>query len=296
MTDSPEKRTSYALLTLPGILIYGLVILFPIVTSVGLSFTEWGGFGMPQFRGFKNYLEIFSHDVFWKGFKNNIWIVLVSVFGQIPVGFVLAYILHRRHIKGVDFFKSMIFLPISISAIVVAILWKKIFATDGLITGMIRMISGDSSYVNRIFEHPNLAITPILFVIFWMYTGVYMIMFYANLQKVSQSTIEAAIIDGASEGRILMKIIFPSMLGILFTAIIFAISGSFKSFDLIYAMTGGNPAHFTEVIAIYMYNKTFIDFDYGYGSAISTIIVGLSLFFISIVRIIFRQLEKEYGL
>lgn len=296
MTDSAEKRRSFALLTLPGVLIYGMVILFPIATSIGLSFTEWGGFGLPQFNGLKNYFDIFTHDVFWKGFRNNIWIVLVSVFGQIPVGFVLAYILHRRHVKGVGFFKSMIFLPISISAIVVAILWKKIFATDGLITGIIRSLSGDVHYVNRIFEHPTLAITPILFVIFWMYTGVYMVMFYANLQKVSQSTIEAAIIDGASERRILGQIIFPSMLGILFTAIIFAISGSFKSFDLIYAMTGGNPAHFTEVIAIYMYNETFINFNYGYGSAVSTIIVGLSLLFISMMRIIFHRLERKYGL
>jgi multiple sugar transport system permease protein/raffinose/stachyose/melibiose transport system permease protein len=84
-----------------------------------------------------------------------------------------------------------------------------------------------------------------------------MIIFFANLQKMTPSLLEAAQIDGASESQMLRRIILPGMVGTISTTAIFAISGSLKAFDLIYSMTGGGPAHFTEVIAIYMYINTF---------------------------------------
>ena len=107
--------------------------------------------------------------------------------------------------------------------------------------------------------------------------------------------IEAAIIDGASEGQVLSRVIFPAMVGVLFTTIVFAVSGSLKSFDLIYAMTGGGPAHYTEVIAIYMYVNTFQYSHFGYGAAVSMMIVLLSLGLISVVRAVFGRLEERYG-
>jgi raffinose/stachyose/melibiose transport system permease protein len=127
-----------------------------------------------------------------------------------------------------------------------------------------------------------------------MYTGIYLVIFLANLQKIDPSIIEAAIIDGASEGQILGYVILPSMLTVVFTTIIFAITGSLISFDLIYAMTTGGPAHYTEVIAIYLYNHTFRFYKYGFGSAVSMIIVVLSLGLISLLRVIFRRIEAQY--
>jgi multiple sugar transport system permease protein/raffinose/stachyose/melibiose transport system permease protein len=156
------------------------------------------------------------------------------------------------------------------------------------------MIKEDPRYVLRIFEDKTYAIVPILFVILWMYTGMYLIIFLANLQKVNPSMIEAAIIDGASEGQILVSVILPSMTTVLLTTIIFAITGSLTSFDLIFAMTGGGPAHYTEVIAIYMYTNTFKYRKYGFGSAVSMIIVVLSIGLISLLRSIFRKIEKKY--
>jgi len=84
------------------------------------------------------------------------------------------------------------------------------------------------------------------------------------------------------------------MVNILFTSLIFAISGSFKSFDLVYAMTGGGPARYTEVIAIYMYLNTFKYYKYGFGSAVSVIIILLSFMFIRILETVFNKLEKKF--
>ena len=85
------------------------------------------------------------------------------------------------------------------------------------------------------------------------------------------------------------------MLGILFTTAVFAIAGSMRSFDLIWAMTGGGPAHYTEVISVYMYHNTFTFYKYGLGSAVSMVIVAFSIGLVTLLKTIFGRFEKKYG-
>jgi multiple sugar transport system permease protein/raffinose/stachyose/melibiose transport system permease protein len=295
MTDKTLKKWSYTLLAGPAILIYASVIIFPIGYSFVLSFTEWGGFGMPKFVGLANYIKMFTDPIFLHGLRNNVGIILVSVFGQIPIGFVLAYILFRKLVGAKGFFETMIFLPIVIAPVVVAILFKQFFSPIGMFTVLMRQIKQDPNYVMTIFENKALAILPILFVILWMYTGLYMIVFLANLQKIPKTMIEAAVIDGASEPQILVKVVLPSMIGIVFTTSVYAIAGSMKAFDLIWAMTGGGPAHYTEVIAIYMYNNTFTFYKYGFGSAVSMVIVALSMGLVTLLKRVAEQFERRFG-
>lgn len=294
MTITRDKTIAYWTLVGPAVLVYAAVIVFPIIFSFAAGFTEWSGLGVPEFVGLKNYVRMFSDAVFRLGLRNNMLIVAVSIFGQIPFGFALAYIVYRRMIKGHAFFETMIFLPITISAIVVAKLWNQIFAPAGLFTQLMRMITGDPRYVLEIFESRSFAIVPILFVILWMYTGIYMVIFLANLQRIDPGILEAAVIDGAKEHQILLRVVLPQMTNIVFTTAVFAIAGSLKSFDLVFAMTGGGPAHYTEVIAIYMYLNTFKYYNYGFGSAVSMMIVFLSLGLITFIQGIYRKLEAKY--
>ncbi len=294
MTSTAEKRLSYAILVGPAVLVYAAVILFPIAFSFVLGFTRWGGFGTPEWIGLGNYTRMVADPVFRLGLRNNMLIVAVSVFGQIPFGFLLAYIIYRRMVGGHQFFDTMIFLPITVSAIVVAKLWNQIFSPAGVVTQLMRLIRDEPRYVFAVFENRDFAIFPILGVILWYYTGIYMVIFLANLHKISPDIIEASVMDGAREHQILFRVILPQMTNIVFTTAVFAIAGSLKSFDLIFAMTGGGPAHYTEVIAIYMYFNTFRYYNYGYGSAISMMIVFLSLGLITALLAVFRRVERRY--
>ncbi len=295
MTSRSLKRFSYTVLVGPSILIYGLVIVFPVVVSLVLSFTHWSGFGPPKFVGLSNFITMFKDSVFYIGLRNNALVVAISLFGQIPVGFVLAYFIYRRLVHAGKFFEVMIFLPITISQIVAAILWNRIFTPIGMLTNILQNLLHDPNYNFLLMQNPTFAIVPILFVILWMYTGLYMIIFLSNLQKIPRSTIEAAVIDGAREGQILMRVIIPAMVNVLFTTSVLAISGSLTSFALIYAMTSGGPAHFTEVVAIYMYNNTFSYYKYGFGSAVSIVIVVLSMGLIQITRSVANFFERRFG-
>lgn len=287
-----SRRIAYLSFVLPAFIIYLSIIVFPVLMSFILSFTSWKGYGPINFIGLENYIRMFKDPVFTIGMRNNILIMLVSVCGQIPLGLLLAYMLHRKMVKGEKFFEVMIFLPITISSVIVALLWLRIFSPIGVITTFVRAITKNPEYVMTIFESEAFAIVPILFVLLWQHTSLYMVIFLANLQRIPNSLIEAALIDGASEGQIFLKIITPQLVGVIFINSIFAISGSFKSFDLIYAMTGGGPAHFTEVIGIYMFNNTFVYQNYGFGAAISIVMVAFSVAIIAVSKLITGKLEK----
>jgi len=276
---------------LPAFIIYATIMVFPLVFTLGLSFTKWKGYGPIEFVGLRNYVRLLSDPVFHIGLRNNILIVLISVFGQIPLGFLLAYMLHRRMVKGAKLFEIMIFLPITISSVIVAQLWNRVFAPVGILPTIIRQITGNQDYIMKIFESKDFAFVPIMFVLLWQHTSLYMVIFLANLQRIPESIIEAAKIEGANEGTIFLKIIAPILAPVAFINSILAISGSFKSFDLIYSMTGGGPAHFTEVMAVYMYNTTFVFQNYGYGSAISIVIILFIVLAIWLTKVVTNRLN-----
>lgn len=299
MTVKGEKRLSYTVLVLPALTIYLAVVAFPTIFSVLLSLTNYNGgliFGNPniQFVGLKSYIWMFTEPTgnFYTSLKNNMLIVGVSVFGQIPLGFMLAYILSRKLIRrGNGFFQTMIYLPNVISPIIIGVLFNTIvYGRSSVFMEIRRLFNPDAVYT--ISANPMI---PVLLVILWMYTGFYMIIFLANLQRIDPAIIEAARIDGAKEGRVLLHIILPALSGVIITTAILAISGSLKTFDLIYAMTSGGPAGQTRVLSLYMYQSAFQGApNYPLANAISTVMVLISVMLIIVTRLIGKIFsEKE---
>ncbi|OHD17707.1 MAG: hypothetical protein A2Y38_01145, partial [Spirochaetes bacterium GWB1_59_5] len=313
------------------------------------------------FAGLRSYGRVFTDPHFWNALKNNAYIVLISVFGQLPLGFIFAYIIYRKLVKGPGFWQGVLYVPNIISVIVVGLLWQTIFSPNGpiaeLMNAMARagfqsklelLFSGDGGFiitddlVRKILDlagpaasewftdplpelkdlilsyegaphaeligdlcnlfvqkwspefltKPNLAMMPILFVILWMYTGMYLILFLANMQKIDVQIIEAARIDGASEWQVMRFIILPSLSGTIVNSAILAISGSLSSFSLIFAMTGGGPSRVTEILSIYMYNNAFLGRpNLPLANAISLIMVAVSFLLIGLTKTV----EKRYG-
>lgn len=292
-----EERLSYLVLVVPAVLLYLFVMAFPTVFSVVLSLTNYSGgsiFNNPdpdkaiRIVGFGAYKEVFQDSYFYMSLKNNMWIVLVSVFGQIPLGFFLAYILSRGLIKGTDFFQAMIYLPTVISTVIIGILFSRfLISSNSVLLEIQRHFNPAAEFVPG-----RNAMLPVLLVILWMYTGTYVIIFLANLQKIDVAIIEASKIDGASEMQTLRHIILPALSGVIVTSMILAISGSLKSFDLIYVMTQGGPAHKTSVLALYMYEKAFRGApNYPLANAISTVMVIISFILIGITRTVEKRLS-----
>jgi raffinose/stachyose/melibiose transport system permease protein len=295
LTSKKEQYVAYGVLVVPAALIYFSVMAFPTIFSVVLSLTNYNGgriFGNAQvkFVGLASYVRIFTdpNGYFYLALKNNMLIVLISVFGQIPLGFVLAYILSRKMVRGTDFFQTMIYLPNVISPVIIGILFKSFYLNqDSVYMEIIKFFNPAAEFT--INEYPMI---PVLVVMLWMYTGMYVIIFLANLQRIDVSIIEAAKIDGATEAQALRHIILPALSGVIVMSAILAISGSLKSFDLLFVMTQGGPANRTSVLSLYMYLTAFRGApNYPLANAISTVMVIISFILIGITR----SAEKRFG-
>lgn len=288
---------AYVVLVGPGLAVYLLIVAYPILWSVWLSFTDFNPNrgGPVAFLGIAHYLTMVRDPMFWHALRNNLIVVAVSVFGQIPIGFVLAYILFRKSVRARHFFQAMVFLPQFLSTIVIGVLWKRLFQADGPVARLIQLVSGDPAAQFDLMLERSTVMLPVAAALIWMYTGFYMMIFLANMQKVDASMIEAAQIDGARESQILGRVILPLLSASIFVSAILAISGSLRGFDLIFAMTSrGLSRQNAMVLSIYMYQTAFDDYRnplrFAYGAAISNAIVLISVALIMLSNAVRRSL------
>lgn len=290
--ETLKKNRKYILIGLmPALIIYFIFVIIPIFKSFVYGFTDWNGLSELKFIGMKNFKEILTDEYFWVSFRNNIYVVIASVFGQIPIALILATILNKK-IKGVNIFRTIYFMPMVLSTVVVAILWSNIYNSQiGILNAFLQKV-GLNSWTHNWFGDTKVAMLSVCIVIIWQYVGLYLIIFLAAYQNIPESILEASEIDGASEKQKFFKITLPMLWDTIKVAIVLCIAGSMKSFDLVFVMTGGGPAHATELMAIYMYNKTFNVYKYGYGSAVSLIIFIISLSLILITQKFMKK--KQY--
>jgi raffinose/stachyose/melibiose transport system permease protein len=275
----------------PALLIYLIFSIIPILISIYYSFMDWNGFGPMEFVGLQNFIDIAKDPIFWKSVKNNIFVVIASVFGQIPIALGLALLLNRK-LKGAKIFRTIGFMPVVISTVVISLTWNMLLNSEfGFVNQLLKMI-GLESWAQNWLGDPKLAMISVCITIIWQFIGLYFIIFLAALQNVPGEVLEAAEIDGASGWKRTLFITIPMIWDTIILAVILCISGSLKTFDLIYVMTNGGPAHSTEVMAIYMYEKTFSSMKYGYGSAVSLYIFAFSLLLIWITKMVLQRKSK----
>ncbi|MCY9665629.1 sugar ABC transporter permease [Paenibacillus alginolyticus] len=279
MTVSARIRGFITIGLLPALVLYLFFVIVPIFWSAYYGFFDWKGIGASKFIGFDNYVEVFKDPIFWKAFKNNMLIVAASVFGQVPIAMVLALLLMSSTLFQ-RVIRASVFMPMVLSSVVVGIIWGYIYHPQiGILNFLLEGIGLDS-WKKSWLSDPKVSMFALMVPIIWNYIGPYMIMFIAALQNISPEIDDAAQLDGVGPVRKLFAVTLPMIWDTVKVAVVLCISGSLKAFDLIYVMTGGGPAHSTELLASYMYNSTFNVYRFGFGSAISTAIIILSLILI----------------
>ncbi|BAC12731.1 carbohydrate ABC transporter permease [Oceanobacillus iheyensis] len=267
---------------LPAFLIYAVFAIYPILQSFYYSLMEWDGFTDMTFIGLDNFRNLFEDPLFWNSVKNNLYVVIASVLGQVPIALFFALLLNRK-IKGVKFFRTVGFLPVVLSTVVISLTWSLIYnSQNGMLNEFLRNIGLGFMAQNWLGDTKWVMIA-VLVTVVWQFVGLYFIIFLAALQNVPTEVLEAAKMDGASEWMTTFKITIPMIWDSIIVAVILCISGSLKTFDLIYVMTNGGPAHSSDVMALYMFHETFNNLQYGYGSAVSVFIFFFSLILIFIV-------------
>lgn len=284
-----KDKKAIFLFVFPALLIFFVAIILPICFSVYYSLLKWDGIGKATFIGLKNYIDLFVNntDGFTKSVVNSFILALLSVGIQLPLSLLLALIL-ARGVKGENLFRTIYFIPVIISTVVIGQLWLKIYNPNyGMLNIILKKI-GLASLAQPWLASPKTALLAAFIPIVWQYIGYHMLLMYASIKSISPEIYEAAKIDGASEIQMSTKITIPLIKPILQVCVVFAVTGSFKAFDLIYILTNGGPLHASEVPSTLMYNTIFAKYMYGYGSSMSIFIIIECLVFTLIIRKIFE--------
>ncbi|BBF45022.1 xylose ABC transporter, permease component [Lachnospiraceae bacterium KM106-2] len=287
------KKRYVALFVLPALVLFVGFVLIPLVTTGIYSLFDYDGIGVMKFKGISNYIQLFTKDRYFpKALINSFILVGASLLIQLPISLLLAVIL-ARGVKGEKFFRTVYFIPVVISSMVIGQLWMKIFNSDyGLLNILIRAL-GMKDFDYSWLSQPNTAFISTVVPSVWQYIGYHMLLFYAGIKSISPDYNEAAQIDGASKWQISRKITLPLLAPVIKTCIVFSVTGSLRAFDLIYVMTNGGPNHASEVPGTLMYNNLFRRGLYGYGSAQAFFIVIECLVLSVVINKMFKRAEAN---
>ncbi len=279
-TKKHHQALSYLLILPAFALVVGLLLL-PMAQNLYYSFFQWDGISKEIFVGLKNYLAFFADPNFARSFLNTlVWVVATLAFPVLG-GLIIANFL--RGLRLGNLFKSIFFIPLTISFVATGAIWSNMFSRDlGVLNGLIALFipKFKLSWLTSV----PLNTVAMLFAWVWQQLGTSMVLFLAGLSTIPRDPVEASILDGASKWQIFRHVTFPMLQPVTTVVITMAMVNSFKTFDIIYVMTRGGPYRSSETLAITMFRETFTMFNMGYGAAISVLlsilVILVSVFYI----------------
>jgi len=255
---------------------------------LNLSFTEWDSANPIVFVGLKNFGRLFKDETFKISLFNTFYYAIVSVPFTIVFSLLLAIVLNKK-IKKVELFRAVFFFPYITSLVAVAVVWNMLYhPTMGPINQILMSlgVKNPPGWTSSV----EWAMPAIIIVNIWRNMGYYMVMYLAGLQTIPKELYEAATVDGANRWDKFKKITLPMLTPTTFFVSIMLTISCFKVFDLINVMTDGGPGRATNVLVYHIYNQAFLNFKFGYSSAIAMVLFAIVL----IITIIQFRMEKKW--
>lgn len=262
---------------LPAFLVYLFFVIQPFLTSVYYSLTDWDGAQpVKRFVGLQNYQELLFDDLLWQALYHNLIWVIVGTISPIVIALLLGILLWGR-VRGRLVFRTVYFVPVVLSEVVVAIVWNWIYhPLFGVVNTILRAIGLDD-WSRGWLGDPTWALPALLVTAIWSYYGFCFVIIMAGLQNVNMELVEAATIDGAGFWQRFRYVIIPELRHVLTMITTYTLIGGFNVFGIVFVMTQGGPGTATQVIATYTYRKAFQESSMGYGAALSMVMTLLSL-------------------
>ena len=285
-----EARTAW-LMSSPALLLLALFLGIPILLTFVLSFTNIRlvSPNPPRFVGLNNFVRAFAHDpTFVRSLTNTAFFALIVVPCQSALALALAILVNAK-VKGVTAFRTMIFMPVVTSMVVVSILWSFFYEENGLFNSVLNTVTGGAWTAVAWLNNPGTAMPAIILLSIWQAVGLHMIIWLSGLQGIDPALYEAADLDGVNGWQRFRYVTWPglhsTMVFILVTITIAAL-GLFVQVDV---MTSGGPQDATSTLVYHAVRKGYREQDMGYGSAIS-LIFFLAVLAISLIQ---RRLTRE---
>jgi len=274
------------------VIIYTIIVVYAIISAFCISFTKWTG-GVFEKVGFKNFIEIFHDRNAGIATTNTlVWTVVTTIL-TLVICFGLAVLLNTEWLKFKNAFKLIFIIPQGIGFAAAGIIWSVVYAPEmGILNIILRNIGLRGAALPWLGD-PRVALYALIFAQFWMRMGFYMIMFINRLQTLPPNLVESARIDGANTWQVLWKITIPLSRTVFMLVISLTIIDALKTFDVIFATTKGGPGLSTEVLGSLIYNEAFDQFNLGYASALSVVLLIFTMIITGIYLSIAIKGEEE---
>ena len=278
-----KKELPYLCFILPAFLVYTVLMLYPMLQAVGLSFTDWKGvtFENLHFVGLKNYLDVFSDKQIIISITNTVVYAIAVPIAVTILAIPLSVALNSK-MKTSNIQRAAFFFPSVPSALVLGFLWSYIMSPldYGLLN---RMVTGLGFDPVLWLADPKMAMVSVIVVTVWSQLGWHACIYLAQLQSVSEDLYEAARIDGANTLQLFFRITVPQLKPAMVTSVMLLMISSLKVFDLPFALTGGGPGYATTMISQVIIQRGFVDKMYGRSMA-AAIVFFLFVAFITVIQ------------
>jgi len=270
------------------LLVYAAFLLYPLVRSIQISFYDWDGLTLGTWVGLDNYVKVVQDEGLRAAFTHALVLMLFFAVVPLAVGLLLAAILNRAKVRGLGFFRTVVFLPQVVAMVVVAVAWRRIYAPDGTLNSLLQAVGLDGLTRAWLGDYA-LALPAVGFVGTWFETGLVTVLMLAGMGQIDKELYEAARLDGAGPVRELFSITLPAVRGEISVALTLTVIAALKTFDLVYVTTKGGPGNQTSVPSYEVYHQAFELGQVGLASAIG---VSLTIVIFVISFLITRLVER----
>ena len=275
-----KESVAGVLFTLPFTIGFLLFMIVPMGISLYYSFCDYDILSPPVFTGLKNFISMFQDETFFKTLKVTFFFAFVSVPLKILFALIVAMLLLENS-KMSGFYRAAYYLPSIIGgSVAVSILWKRMFAMDGVVNKLLGMVGIQTSF--SWLGDTRTAIWVLILLVVWQF-GSSMLIFLSSLKQVPQSLYEAAEVDGASAPAKFFKITLPLLTPTIFFNLVMQMINGFLAFTQCYIITQGKPMNSTLLYTVYMYKQSFEFYNTGYGAALAWVmlaVIGLITLFL----------------
>ena len=287
------RPTVYGYLFLaPYLFLYIAFLIYPLHQGFWISLNQWDLLGSDvRFAGYDNYKRLFQDPAFWSALIHSLYFVLLSSPVLIALGLGLALLLNRPY-RGIGFFRTLIYLPTVLSVSVASTIWLKIYDPQyGLIADIFKGLG--LAPVKWVLQDLTLAMPAVTVTTVWWTVGSNMLFFLAGLQDIPAEVYEAAKLDGANSWVLFRHVTLPGLRRTFTFVTVIQIIASLQVFGQIYIMTQGGPIGTTRVLIEYVIEKSFRDFEVGYGSAMGYVLFVIMIALSAVSFRYFTRTERE---
>lgn len=273
MTSRPpgEPRRVAYLFILPAFVVYAAFLLYPIGRAVHLSLYEWDGLTLGRWAGPANYAAIVADEGLRSAFGHALVLIVFYALAPLAIGLVLAAILNHAKVRGLGFFRTVVFLPQVVAMVVVAVAWRRVYAPDGTLNDLLGAVGLDALTRGWLGDY-TFALPAVGVVGTWFESGLVTVLLLAGMSRIPAELFEAARLDGASAIREFFAVTLPSVRGEIAVALTLTVIAALRTFDLVYVTTRGGPGDSTSVPSYEVYHRAF-----GLGQVGSAAAVGVTL-------------------